>query len=56
MSFGFIDYIFRDQVRPKKGSIVYCDLAFFVEHSGVYIGNNKIVHLDGSGYVEVVTP
>lgn len=26
------------------------------EHTGVYIGNNKIVHLDGSGLIETVTP
>ena len=52
---GFIDYVFRDQVRPKIGSVVYCDL-WAVEHSGIYIGDNRIVHLDGSGKIEIVTP
>jgi len=52
---GFVDYVFRDHVRPKIGSVVYCDL-WMVEHSGIYIGNNRIVHLDGSGKIEIVTP
>ena len=51
----FIDNVFRDKVVPIPGSILYCDLWAF-EHSGVYIGNNKIVHLDGSGKIECVSP
>ena len=47
----------RESVVPRAGSIVYCDLAFgHAEHSGVYIGNNEIVHLNGNGRVEVVSP
>ncbi|PGH58236.1 hypothetical protein CRT60_09910 [Azospirillum palustre] len=54
---SFVDNVFRKTVYPKIGSIVYCDLALgFCEHSGVYVGNNEIVHLDGSGYVEIVSP
>jgi uncharacterized tellurite resistance protein B-like protein len=54
---SFIDNVLRKKVVPKIGSIVYCDLFFnTVEHSGVYIGNNTIVHLDGSGIVEAVSP
>ncbi len=42
--------------EPAIGSVVYCDLAFStVEHSGIYVGNNKIVHLNGDGIVEKVT-
>ena len=53
---SFIDNILRDTVKPKIGSIVYCDLCFnTVEHSGVYVGNGEIVHLDGSGVVEKVS-
>ena len=47
--------IFRGK-KPKKGCIVYCDLAVVVEHSGIYIGEDKIVHLDGSGEIEIVDP
>jgi len=54
---SFFDNVLRDCVYPVKGSVVYCDLAFGnAEHSGIYIGNNEIVHLDGSGNVEIVDP
>ena len=55
MIMSIIDNVFRDKVVPIPGSILYCDL-WTVEHSGVYIGNNKIVHLDGSGEIECVSP
>lgn len=51
------DLKFILRVKPKVGSIVYCGLvANQFEHSGVYIGDNKIAHLDGSGKIEAVTP
>jgi hypothetical protein len=50
------DNVFRDKVFPVNGSIVYCELLFgYAEHSGVYIGDGIIVHLDGSGKIEMVT-
>lgn len=52
----FIDNCIRDTVTPVQGSVVCCDLALVFEHSGIYIGNNKIVHLDGSGIIESVSP
>jgi hypothetical protein len=52
-----IDNVILDSVYPKRGSIVYCDLAFgYAEHSGIYIGDGKIVHLNGNGLVKVVSP
>ncbi|WP_210766253.1 lecithin retinol acyltransferase family protein [Salinicola sp. MIT1003] len=57
--FSFIEFCVdscRNQVKPVAGSIVYCDLHFgWMEHSGVYIGKGKIVHLNGKGVVEAVT-
>mgnify|MGYP000998579309 CR=1 FL=1 len=50
-----IDKHLRDKVKPRVGSVVYCDLAVFAEHSGVYVGKGKIAHLDGSGRIEIVT-
>lgn len=48
---SFIDNVIRDTVNaPAAGSVVYCDL-LNVEHSGIYVGNGKIVHLDGSGVI-----
>lgn len=34
---------------------MYCKLGGIAEHSGVYVGNGKIVHLDGDGSIEVVS-
>lgn len=54
---SFIDNVFKDKVKPKVGSVVHCGLlANKIDHSGIYIGYNKIAHLDGSGKIETVTP
>ena len=54
---SFVDNVLRDLALPTRGSVVYCDLALnTVEHTGIYVGDNKIVHLDGSGLIEIVTP
>jgi hypothetical protein len=55
---SFIDNVVRDQIaEPAVGSVVYCALAMgYLDHSGIYIGNNEIVHLDGSGEIEIVSP
>lgn len=52
---SLIDNHLRDRVKPRVGSVVYCDLAFVAEHSGIYVGKGKIAHLDGSGRIEIVT-
>jgi hypothetical protein len=52
---SIVDNYVRDTVYPAEGSVVYCDLAGVVEHSGVYVGGGRIVHLDGSGTIEVVS-
>lgn len=44
------------RVQPIPGSIVYCNLFLNTEHSGVYIGNNQIVHLNRYGNIEIVSP
>lgn len=53
---SFVDNVIRDKVYPKPGSVVYCDLAFgYAEHSGIYVGNNEIVHLNRHGKIEKVS-
>ena len=53
---SFVDHTIRDKVSNlKSGAVVYCDL-FTAEHSGIYIGNKKIVHLNGDGKIEIVSP
>ncbi|WP_116644303.1 lecithin retinol acyltransferase family protein [Salinivibrio sp. HTSP] len=53
---SFVDNVLRDKVQPVPGSLVYCDLALAFEHSGIYVGNDQIVHLNGDGRVEAVSP
>ena len=42
--------------NPTPGTPVYCDLAVVLEHTGIYIGRNRIVHLDGDGNIRSVSP
>ena len=51
---GPIQMFLMDHVIPVPGSIACCDLAVAVEHSGVYIGDGKIIHRDGDGYLACV--
>lgn len=41
----WIDNTFRDKVTPIKGSVLYTDLYLLAEHSGIYIGNEKISNI-----------
>jgi len=51
---SFVDTV-RDSVTPEIGSIIYCDLHMgLTDHSGVYVGNGEIVHLNGNGDIEIV--
>lgn len=54
---SLVDNVFMDKVcSPKIGSVVYCDLvAGCAEHSGIYVGSNSIIHLNGDGEVELVS-
>jgi hypothetical protein len=43
--------------QPAIGSVLYCDLTFGLsEHSGIYVGGNEIIHLNGKGIIEYVSP
>ena len=50
-----IDAFLIHNVRPAIGSVVYCNLAVVAEHTGIYVGRNKIVHLNGNGRIEKVS-
>ncbi|WFF37897.1 hypothetical protein LU290_06405 [Moraxella nasibovis] len=41
----FIDSLFRPTVTPVAGSVLYADLYFAVEHSGIYVGDNQISNI-----------
>lgn len=52
-----IDTVFRGNVKPRLGSLVFRDLYFgYAEHSGIYVGDNQIVELDGQGRIRKVSP
>ena len=53
---SLVETIFRDSVKPRVGSIVCCDLAVAFEHSGIYVGRNRIIHRDGDGFLVSVSP
>ena len=42
--------------EPIPGTPVYCNLAVAVEHTGIYVGDNEIVQLNGDGNIEIVSP
>ncbi|WP_208814608.1 lecithin retinol acyltransferase family protein [Bacillus luti] len=45
----------RTKLEPGLGSPIYCDLGFgTMEHSGIYVGNNEAVQLNGKGQIEKV--
>jgi len=48
----WVDNIFREKVEPIKGSVLYSDLYFAVEHSGIYIGNNQISNIVVDGFMQ----
>lgn len=45
-----------DKVTPLRGCVLSCHLGLLVDHSGVYIGDDRIVHMDGDKGIEVVSP
>lgn len=54
---SFVDNVFRDKILcPAVGSVLVCDLTPFADHSGIYVGDGKIAHRSGNGYIEIVYP
>lgn len=50
-----VDAFFIHSQKPKVGSVLYCNLALAFEHTGIYVGGGKVVHLNGDGVVEKVS-
>ena len=62
---SFLDHLTNKYVTPEVGSVVLCDLSpvpclsaigLNAEHTGIYVGNNEIIHRNGDGYLEKVSP
>lgn len=53
---SMIKNVFCDIVKPKVGSVVKTCLACgLADHTGIYIGDNKIVELSGDGDIRIVS-
>lgn len=48
----FIDSHFRPKVVPEPGSVLYCDLWYLVEHSGIYAGDGQIANIEVTDVAE----
>jgi hypothetical protein len=47
----------KPPVKPAPGSLVYCEMApGLADHSGIYVGEGEIAHLNGRGEIELVRP
>ncbi|MEA4862516.1 MAG: hypothetical protein VB042_04345 [Victivallaceae bacterium] len=54
---SFAKHVLFAPVTPVRGSVVRCDLDFGrFDHTGLYVGNNRIVELGSDGKVKLVTP
>ena len=53
---GILESMFHDPVKPRVGSVVCCRLGIKFDHSGIYVGRNRIIHRDGDGFLALVSP
>ena len=53
---SFVKNVFCDVVKPKIGSVVKIDLTLGPDHTGIYIGDDQIVELNGDGEIRIVSP
>lgn len=53
---SFIKNVFCDIVKPKVGSVVKTRLTGgLFDHTGIYVGKNRIVELSGDGDIRIVS-
>ena len=50
------ELFFKDHVKPVTGSVVSCRLGLVLDHTGIYVGNGRIIHRDGDGDICEVSP
>lgn len=46
----------EQQVKPTVGAIVCCGIGGVLEHSGIWVGDNTIIEVDGNGLVKALSP
>jgi hypothetical protein len=55
MQLSFLDNIFESDIEPKAGSILAIALGVVFEHTGIYIGNGKVIELYGNGNINQIS-
>lgn len=53
--YSSISSIFCDPVSLEPGSIVVVSLGVFLDHTGIYIGNNEVIELFGNGHIRSIS-
>ena len=43
------------KVKPKIGSLVCCGIGGLLEHTGIWVGENTIIELDGNGLIKPIS-
>ena len=43
-------------IKPEVGAIVCCGIGGVLEHTGLWIGDNTIIEVDGNGLIKAVSP
>jgi hypothetical protein len=42
-------------VKPEIGAIVCCGVGGILDHTGIWVGDNTIVELDGNGLIKAIS-
>jgi hypothetical protein len=45
----------EEKVKPTMGSLVCCGIGGLLEHTGIWIGDNTIIELDGNGLIKPIS-
>lgn len=52
---SLLEMFTHEEVYPIEGSVVCCLLGVVADHSGIYVGNGRIIHRDGAGFLAEVS-
>jgi hypothetical protein len=44
-----------EKVKPEVGAIVCCGVGGILDHTGIWVGDNTIVELDGNGLIKAIS-
>lgn len=45
----------EEKVKPEIGSLVCCGIGGLLEHTGIWVGDNTIIELDGNGLIKPIS-